>query len=161
MTKKTFLWLNTIISTVYLTGHLFDLFVVMPNWRAGSVELLTNYKTFFINADPGHFFRIVVPASVLLSVICFFLYLKSSDTKIKIMLSVHLVITLGAFLFTMFYFLPINNYIFWNKEITLEPVKTLDLVKKWVFGEHLRVVFGFVALIVSARALHLSYNKLP
>lgn len=160
MTKRVLLWLNIIISTAYLTGHLFDFFVVMSNWRAGSVELLTNYRAFFVNADPGHFFRIIVPVSVLISVISFFAYLKSNK-QIKIMLSVHLVLTLGAFLFTMFYFLPINNYIFWNKEITLEPVKTLDLVQKWVFGEHLRVVFGFLALIVSARALHLSYNKVP
>lgn len=159
MTKRTFLWLNTIISTVYLTGHLFDFFVVMSNWRTGNVELLTNFRAFFINADPGHFFRIVVPVSVLLSIISFFAYLKSNK-QIKILLSVHLVVTLGAFLFTMFYFLPINNYLFWNQGISLEPDLTMELVNKWVFGEHLRVLFGFVALIVSARALHLSYNKL-
>ncbi|MBK9106818.1 MAG: DUF1772 domain-containing protein [Saprospiraceae bacterium] len=159
MTKRIFLWLNTIISTVYLTGHLFDFFVVMSNWRAGTVELLTSYRTFFIHADPGHFFRIVVPVSVVLSVISFFAYWKS-DKQIKIMLSVHLVLTLGAFLFTMFYFLPINKYLFWNKEISLDPTLTMELVNKWVFGEHLRVVFGFVALIVSTMALHLSYTKL-
>ena len=159
MTKRTFLWLNTIISSVYLTGHLFDFFVVMSNWRTGNVELLTNFRAFFINADPGHFFRIVVPVSVLLSIISFFAYLKSNK-QIKILLSVHLVVTLGAFLFTMFYFLPINNYLFWNQGISLEPDLTMELVNKWVFGEHLRVLFGFVALIVSARALHLSYNKL-
>jgi Domain of unknown function (DUF1772) len=159
MTKRIFLWLNTLISTVYLTGHVFDFFVVMSNWRAGSVELLTNYRTFFINADPGHFFRIAVPASVLMSVISFFAYLKS-DKRIIMLLSVHLALTLGSFLFTMLYFLPINNYLFWSKEITLESFKTLDLVNKWVFGEHLRLLFGFVALLVAARALHLSYNKL-
>lgn len=159
MTKRIFLWLNTIISTVYLTGHLFDFFVVMSNWRDGSVESLNNYRTFFINADPGHFFRIAVPASLLMSVISFFAYLKT-DKRIKMLLSVHLVLTLGAFLFTMLYFLPINTYLFWSKEITLESIKTLDLVNKWVFGEHLRVLFGFVALVVAARTLHLSYNKL-
>lgn len=158
MTKGIILWLNTLISTVYLTGHLFDFFVVMSNWRDGSVESLTNYRTFFINADPGHFFRIAVPASVLMSVISFFAYLKS-DKRIKILLSIHLVLTLGAFLFTMFYFLPINNYLFWSKDITLESFKTLNLVNNWVFGEHLRVLSGIVALFVAARALHLSYNK--
>ena len=159
MTKRIFLWLNTILSTVYLTGHLFDFFVVMSNWRAGRVELLTGYRAFFIHADPGHFFRIVVPVSVLLSVISFFAYLKSNK-QIRILLSAHLVLTLGAFLFTMFYFLPINNYLFWNKEMSLDPSLTMELVNKWVLGEHLRVVFGFVALMVSARALHLSYIKL-
>lgn len=159
MTKRIFLWLNTIISTVYLTGHLLDYFVVMSNWRDGSVESLTRYRAFFINADPGLFFRIVVPASVLLSALSFFAYLKSNK-QIKIMLSIHLVLTLGAFLFTMFYFLPINDYLFWNKEISLEPALTMKLVNKWVLGEHLRVVFGIVALFVSARPLHLSYSKL-
>ncbi len=159
MTKGIFLWLNTIISTAYLTGHLFDFFVVMSNWRDGSVESLSKYRSFFINADPGYFFRIVVPASVLISALSFFAYLKS-DKRIKILLSIHLVLTLGAFLFTMLYFLPINNYLFWNKEITFEASKTLNLVNNWVFGEHLRVLFGFIALLVAARALHLSYNKL-
>ncbi|MFZ1702759.1 MAG: DUF1772 domain-containing protein [Saprospiraceae bacterium] len=158
MTKRIFLWFNTLISTAYLTGHLFDFFVVMSNWREGSVELLTNYRNFFINADPGNFFRVAVPASVLMSVVSFFAYWKS-DKRIQILLSVHLVLTLGTFLFTMLYFLPINNYLFWSKEITLESLKTLDLVNKWVFGEHLRLLFAFVALLVAARALHLSYNK--
>ncbi len=158
MTKRTLLWLNAFCASVYFTGHLFDFFVLMSNWRAGSVELLTNYRNFFINADPGIFFRIVVPASVLLSVISFLSYLKS-DKKIKILLGVHLGLTLGAFLFTMFYFLPINNYLFWSKEINFGPGKTMELAHKWVLGEHFRLVFGFISLLVSARALHLSYNK--
>lgn len=159
MSKRIFLWLNTVLASAYFTGHLFDFFVVMPNWRNGSVELLTNYRAFFINADPGAFFRIIVPVSVLVSVISFILYMKP-DKQIKIMLIVHLFLTLGAFLFTMFYFLPINNYLFWSKEIILEPAKTLDLAHKWVFGEHFRLIFGFFALVVSARVLHLSYSKL-
>lgn len=158
MKKRILLWLNAFFASAYFIGHLFDFLVVMPNWRAGNVELLINYRTFFVNADPGAFFRIFVIASVLISVISFFSYLKS-DKQIKIMLITNLVLTLGAFLFTMFYFLPINNYLFWSKEINLEPAKTMELAHQWVFGEHFRVVFGFVALIVSYRALHLSYVK--
>lgn len=157
MTKRILLWLNAFIAAAYFTGHLFDFLVVMPNWRAGEVELLMNYRSFFSNADPGAFFRIIVPASVLLSVISFLAYWKA-DKPVKVMLGMYLALTVGAFLFTMFHHLPINNYLFWGKDI-LEPARTMDLAQQWVLGEHVRVVCGFVSLIIAGRALHLSYPK--
>lgn len=158
MTKRSLLWLNTFLASVYFTGHLFDFFVTMPNWKDGSVESLLNYRTFFINADPGVFFRIVVPVSVLVSIVTFIVYFKS-NRPIKIMLTIHLILTLGAFLFTMFYFLPINDYLFWNKELIFDPEKTKHLADNWVMGEGFRLFFGLIALSTTARALHLSYSK--
>lgn len=158
MNKRNLLWLNTFLASVYFTGHLFDVFVTMPNWKNGSVESLLNYRAFFIHADPGVFFRIVVPASVLVSIITFIVYFKSYR-PLKVMLSIHLILTLGAFLFTMFYFLPINDYLFWNKGLNLEPEKTIRLAHNWVFAERFRLIFSFIALIASGRALHLSYSK--
>lgn len=158
MAKRIVLWLNAFIAAVYFTGHLFDFLVLVPNWRAGDVGSITQYRTFFVHADPGAFFRFMVPATVLLAVISFLSYWKA-DKKLKLMLGAYLALTLGAFLFTMFHFLPINGYLFWDKSIVLEPAKTLDMAHSWVSGEQLRVAFGFVAMLVAARALHLSYSK--
>ncbi|MBK6546201.1 MAG: hypothetical protein IPG12_13140 [Saprospiraceae bacterium] len=159
MTKQILLWLNFIFSVSYLTGHIFDYFVIMSNWKYGNIELLINYRSFFKNADPGVFFRIIVPATVIISLISFIAYLRN-DKKIIYILSVHFVLTIAAFLFTMFYFLPINNYLFWGNGINLEPVKTMALAKSWVLGENFRIIQGFLCVIASARALHLSYSKI-
>lgn len=157
MAKRIVLWLNAIIAAVYFAGHLFDLLVLVPNWRAGDVASITQYRAFFVHADPGRFFRFVVPATVLLAIISFLSYWKA-DKQLRLMLGAYLALVLGAFLFTMLHFLPINDYLFWGKAIVLEPGKTLELAHSWVFGEQLRVAFGFVAMVLAGRALHLSYS---
>ncbi|MBK6832472.1 MAG: DUF1772 domain-containing protein [Flavobacteriales bacterium] len=158
MAKRIVLWLNAFVAAVYFTGHLFDFLVLVPNWRAGDVEVITRYRAFFVHTDPGAFFRFVVPATILLAIVSFLSYWKA-DKKLRLMLGAYLVLTLGAFLFTMFHFLPINGYLFWDKTIVLEPAKTMELAHSWASGEQLRVAFGFVAMVVAGRALHLSYSK--
>ena len=158
MTKRILLWLNAFFACGYFIGHLFDYLVIIPNWKDGKVEGITKFREFFVSADPGAFFIIFVMAPVLFSLISFFLHLKS-DKSLKLMLSVYLIISLGLFIFTVLYFKPLNDYLFWSKEINFEPGKTMELISRWVLGDTIRLVFGFIALLVSGRALHLSYLR--
>ena len=158
MTKRILLWLNTFFACGYFIGHLFDYLVIIPNWEHGNVEGITKFREFFIKADPGAFFKIFVMAPILFALICFFSYLKS-EKKLRRVLGTYLAISLGAFVFTMFYFLPLNDYLFWSKEINFESIKTKEFISKWILGDTIRLVIGLAALLVSARALHLSYDE--
>lgn len=158
MTKRILLWLNAFFACGFFTGHLFDYMVIIPNWNDGNVVGITKFREFFITADPGAYFMIFALAPVLFAIICFFAYLKS-DKGIKKMLGAYLIISLGLFISYLAIFHPINEYLFFSKEINFEPVKTKELISKWVMSDTIRLVIGFFALLVSARVLHLSYQK--
>jgi hypothetical protein len=159
MTKRILLWINVFFACGHFTGHLFDTLVVVPNWKAGTVADISGFREFFVNADPGAYFAVFVMGPTLLAVISFLAYFKSHK-DIRMMLGIALVITLCSTLSTFLYFFPINNYLFWDKNMTLEPLKTRELVESWVFAERIRLIVGLVTLLISARALHLSYVRL-
>ncbi|MFZ1749860.1 MAG: DUF1772 domain-containing protein [Saprospiraceae bacterium] len=158
MNKRILLWLNVFFACGHFTGHLFDTLVIVPNWKEGSVEVITNFRAFFTNADPGAYFAIFVMAPTLFAILSFLFYYKT-HRDIKITLGLGLAITLISTASTFLYFFPINNYLFWGQDVILEPAKTKELVENWVFAERIRLIIGLAALLAAARALHLSYVK--
>lgn len=158
ISKRFFLWLNIFFAGGHFTGHLFDTLVIIPNWKAGTIDNLIRYNDFFVHTDPGSFFSIFVIGPTVMAIICFILYFKSKK-EIKIILGIGLIITIISTLSTFLYFFPINNYLFWGEDTILDPSRTKTLAAKWVLGEWFRLALGFITLIISARALHLSYDK--
>ncbi|MCF8238607.1 MAG: DUF1772 domain-containing protein [Saprospiraceae bacterium] len=158
MSKRTLLWLNAFFACGHFTGHLFDRLVVVPNWNAGTVDGIMAFHNFFQNADPGAYFSIFVMAPTLFAILSFLAYLRS-HTNLKKVLAIGLIITLCSTASTFLFFFPINNYLFWGKDIVLDPAQTSTLVTRWVFGEWFRIVAGLVTMILAGWAIHLSYKN--
>ena len=157
MSKRTLLWLNAFFACGHFTGHLFDRMVVVPNWNEGTVEGILSFHHFFQNVDPGAYFSIFVMAPTLFSILSFLFYFRSHP-DLKRVLGIGLIITLCSSASTFLFFFPINNYLFWGKDIVLDPVQTKAFVEKWVFGEWFRIAAGLVTMILAGWAVHLSYT---
>ena len=98
-----------------------------------------------------------MPISTLLSVLCFVVFYRFGN-PLRILLMFSLLIDLGIDAVTWHYFLPINDYLFYDDGQTLEPARVSKFVTSWVTADYLRVGLIMIGFYASVTALHLSYK---
>jgi hypothetical protein len=152
------LWLNTLVFCVYLSAHLFDIFILIPNWRSGTMEDIQLYNAFFHQTNPYDFYKVIMPVSTVLSFSCFIAYAHRGNPMLVFLL-IALLIDIGIDLVTWSFFLPINEYLFFEQGGDLQPDRVREYVRSWVTADYLRtglIVIGFYASLL---ALHYSYRS--
>ena len=156
MNFRFILWWNAIVFAAYLAGHLFDLFIIIPNWKSGSMEEIILFNDFFHKTNPVNYYRIVMYISTSLSLISFLLYMGKGN-PVQILLLISLLIDLLIDAVTIYYFTPINEYLFFEDGGMLEPERVKQFVTSWITADYLRVALIMVGFYASVRAVHFSY----
>ena len=153
---KYLLWLNAMTFAFYLAGLLFDILILVPNWRSGSLEEIKLFNDFFHVAQPADFFKVIMPVSTGLSGICFFVFFNRGN-PILILLTISLLIDIGIDAVTWHYFVPINEYLFLDGG-QLNPERVSEYVNSWITADYLRVGLIMIGFYASIGAVHFSYR---
>lgn len=155
MTTTAILWATMLLYCVYFAGHLYDLIANVPNWRSGEVDDVRRYRDFYQRSDPKYFFAPLVVALPLVSLIGLVL-IWSQGTSLRIISGLAFAIALGVSVWTVRYFVPINNYI-WAGEYDAATLKRY--VTGWVRGEYVRIVMIGIGLICAIVAVQMSQGN--
>lgn len=150
------LWSNAIVFAVYLAGHLFDIFIIIPNWQSGSLEEMVAFNEFFHKTNPVNYYKVIMYVSTALSLICVLLSLRVGGTMFVLLL-IALVIDILIDIITLHYFTPMNEYLFLEQGGLLEPERVKAYVRQWVTADYLRVALITIGFYTSVRAVHFSY----
>jgi hypothetical protein len=148
--------MNAVVFCVYLAAHLFDIFIIVPNWRSGTVEEIRLYNAFFDVTDPRNFFQFLRPISILISILCLVAYWRRGS-PIRTLVIIAFLIDVGIYLFTSLYFSPINDYLFLVDQSSLDPALVSDMVSKWIASNYIRIALVTVGFYTSVRAVHFAY----
>jgi hypothetical protein len=152
------LWINALVFCIYLSGHLFDIFIIVPNWNAGTVDEIALYNAFFHSTDPRYFFSIIRPFSIAISFICLVLY-WSRGTPVRVLLLIGFLIDILIYIVTLSYFSPINDYLFLKEPTTMDPSLVKGFVSQWIASNYIRIALITVGFYASLRAVHFSYRR--
>lgn len=155
---KFLLWLNALTFAFYLAGLLFDILILVPNWKSGSLEEIQLFNNFFHKTQPADFYRVVMPISTALSVICFIVFFNRGN-PILMLLTISLLIDIGIDAVTLHYFVPINEYLFLDKGGELNPQRVSEYVNSWITADYLRVGLIMIGFYASIAAVHFSYRS--
>ncbi len=153
-----FLWCNALVFAFYLAGHLFDIFILVPNWKSGSLQDIEVYNTFFHFTNPFDYYQVIMPVSTALSIICLAVFFRRGN-PIAGLLVVSLLIDLGIDAVTLHFFVPINKYLFFEQGGVLTADRVHDYVKSWITADYLRVGLIMIGFYASVAALHFSYPR--
>jgi len=152
------LWCNALVFTFYLAGHLFDVAILVPNWKSGTLADIELFNAFFHFTNPTDYFYFIMPVSTALSVICFLVFFNRGN-PILILLSISLLIDIAIDAVTLHYFVPINEYLFWEQGGALSPERVHEYVKGWVTADYLRIGLIMIGFYASVAAVHFSYKR--
>lgn len=152
------LWCNAIIFAIYLGGLLFDILVLVPNWRAGTIEEIKLFNDFFHKTQPAEYYRVIMPVSTALSVLCVIVFFNRGN-PILILLTLSLLIDIGIDAVTWHYFVPINEYLFLDDGGALNADRVREYVNSWITADYLRIGLIMIGFYASIAAVHFSYRS--
>jgi hypothetical protein len=152
------LWCNALVFAFYLAGLLFDLFILVPNWRSGTVNEIQVFNAFFHYTDPVDFYKAIMPVSTGLSVICFVVFANRGNPMLMF-LAISLLIDIGIDAVTLHYFIPINQYLSLEQGSELNPQRVSDYVRSWITADYLRIGLIMIGVYAAVAAVHYSYRK--
>jgi hypothetical protein len=155
---KFLLWCNAIVFAIYLAGHLFDILIIIPNWKSGSIEEIILFNDFFHKTNPVNYYRIIMWISTVLSVLCFVVAWPMGN-PVRTLLGISLVIDILIDIVTWHYFTPINEYLFLEQGGELQQARVREYVTQWVVADYLRVGLIMIGFYTSILAVHFSYKK--
>lgn len=159
MKYRFLLWLNALIFCIYLSGHLFDITIIIPNWNSGTLEEIRLYNDFFDRTDPRHFFLYIRPVSIAVSFICLLVF-WTQGTLLRVFLLISFIIDILIYVVTLYYFSPINDYLFLVDVVTYDEDLVRTYVSQWIASNYIRIALITVGVYTSLRAVHFSYpNK--
>ena len=158
MNFRFLLWLNAIVFAVYLAGHLFDIFIIIPNFRSGSVEEIMLFNDFFHKTNPVNFYRVIMWISCGISLLCFITYLRAGNPILG-MLMISVVIDMLLYMVTMYYIRPMNEYLLTNQVGVLYQEGVAEYVRIWITANYLRIGLIVIGFYASVLAIHFSYSR--
>ncbi len=151
MIAKFFLWATVFLFSFYFSGHLFDLTVNVPNWKSGEIADVMLYRDFYHQSSPSVYFAPLVLGTPIISLITLLLVWKSGGAT-RILVCAALVIALGVTVWTVLFFVPINQYISTGQ---YDPVELKEVVARWVLYDYLRLALVGIGLVCSFLASQL------
>ena len=155
---QCFLWLSVLSCGIGLGAKLFDLVVVAGAWSASppaSFALLPYGPRYPI--DPGDFF---IPLSAIIVIGIFGAIVAGwrSPRRLRIWLLIPAVVFLITWAVTPTVFWPMINQLYGTATGKLETTdaESIQLARRWVIWDSIRVGLIAVSFIASVRALNLS-----
>jgi hypothetical protein len=136
MTARLLLWLTVVIFCFHLGGHLFDILANQPNWRSGEVADVSQLRDFYAKASPTIFFAIITISGPFVSLAAL-LSVWKQKAPVTVYLGIAFLIALLVLIWTVTFFVPINQYLFSTADY--EPEKLSELVSRWITMEYFRV----------------------
>ena len=145
-----------LLFSFHFAGHLFDIIANQPNWKSGTITDVSNYRDFYVHSSPKYYFILIVLGS---PVVCLLALISvwSNGNRIKIFVGASFLISLIVLLFTVIFFVPINEYIFSTS--TYDGVKLKDMVSRWITMEYIRFLLIGLGLVTSILGLEEFYKK--
>lgn len=158
MKSPFLLWLNAVVFCLYLAAHWFDILIIVPNWKSGTVEDLRLYHAFFHTTDPRQFFTFLRPVSITISLLCLFFYWYKGS-PVRMLMVISFLIDVLLYVVTLFYFSPINDFLFLDDGAPSDPAAVQEYVKKWIASNYIRIALITVGVYASLAAVHFSYRR--
>ncbi len=137
MITKISLWLTVILFSFYFAGHLFDLTANIPNWESGEIADVEKYRDFYSQASPKNYFLLLVLGTPIISLISSGLVWKTAGSS-RYYLAATFVLSVIVLIFTITYFVPINEYIF--SSAAYDPVELKEMVSNWISADYIRIL---------------------
>lgn len=153
-----FIWLSVITFSLYFSGHLFDLSAVVPNWRLGDLESITRYRQFFHNATPRTYFNPVIFLGAVIPTVTLILS-WNINMELRTSMGITTITGIALLVFTLVYFDPKNEYLFYSEQLDEKTVETL--VNQWVYGDIGRLFLSAVGFLASLNAMRAFYRRRP
>ena len=146
---KLFLWATLLFFSFYFSGHLFDIIANVPNWESGEVNDVQLYRDFYHKSSPTRYFAPLVLGTPVVSLIALILVWKKGR-RTRTLLAASFLIAVGVSIWTILFFVPINQYI---QTAEYNPLELKRLVTKWVRYDYLRLAVLGIGLASSLLAL--------
>lgn len=151
MITTFFLWLTVLLFSFYFAGHLFDLLVNIPNWKSGEISDVVKYREFYSQSSPKNYFLLLVTSTPIISMISLGLVWHIAGS-VRYFLAAAFVLSVIVLIFTLKYFVPINEYIF--NTTTYDQVELKELVSKWISADYLRLLLLGIGMLTAIAGLN-------
>ncbi len=146
-----FLWLTVILYSFYFAGHMFDLLANVPNWKSGEINDVSSYRDFYSKSTPKNYFFPIVVGTPVISLITL-IFVWNYKNPVTLLIAFSFLISIIVFVFTLRFFVPINEYILKSSEYDAETLKYK--VSRWVKMDYVRILMVGVGLITSILGLN-------
>jgi|SRR5690606_5455231 len=148
--RKTVLYAAVAFSSGLFFTLIYNSVVNAANWESNVPHSITATRDFFVVANPGTFFKVVDPATSLLTVIALVLYFKKP--AIRSVLAVAILCYIISMVLTFTYFYPRNEMMFISEQ--LPEMHTLKkAVSEWGRMGWVRSLLSLGGLICTFLAL--------
>lgn len=144
------LWLTVILFSFYFAGHLFDLLANIPNWKSGEIADIVKYRDFYSQASPKNYFLVLVAGTPIISLVSLVLVWQTAGSA-RYFMAVTFILSLIVLIFTLKYFVPINEYIF--NSTTYNQAELKELVSKWVKADYFRLLLVGTGMLTAIGGL--------
>lgn len=151
MITKISLWLTVILFSFYFAGHLFDLVANIPNWKSGEIGDVEKYRDFYNQASPKNYFLLLVLGTPIISLISLGLIWQSGGPS-RYFIAVAFVISVIVLVFTIKYFVPINEYIF--SSANYDPLELKTKVSNWISADYFRIFLIGTGMLTAIAGLN-------
>ena len=121
------------------------------------MEEIRLFNEFFHRTEPVDFYKIIMPISTVLSVLSFIVFFRRGNPMLML-LTISLLIDVGIDAVTLHYFMPINEYLFFEEGGALQPQRVSEYVNAWITADYLRVGLIMIGFYASIGAVHFSYR---
>jgi hypothetical protein len=149
--RKITLYAAVAFSSGLFFTLVYNSIVNAANWESNIPQSITATRDFFVVANPGTFFQIVDPTTMLLTVLSLILFWKRS-TSIRLFLGIALVCYISSMILTFNYFYPRNDIMFLSKQ--LPDTETLKKAAfEWGRMGWVRCLLSLAGLVCSFLAL--------
>lgn len=148
--RKIVLYSAIAFSSGLFFSLVFNSIVNAANWESNIPHSITATRDFFVVANPGTFFQVVDPTTMLLTVLALILLWKSSS--IRMFLGIALLCYISSMILTFTYFYPRNDLMFTSEQ--LPDIETLKkAATEWGRMGWVRCLLSLAGLVCSFIAL--------
>jgi hypothetical protein len=149
--RKIVLYAAVAFSSGLFFTLVYNSIVNSANWESNIPQSITAARDFFIVANPGTFFQLVDPTTMLLTVLALILSWKQSSS-IRLFLGIALLCYVSSMILTFTYFYPRNEVMFLSKQ--LPDTETLKkAASEWGRMGWVRSLLSLAGLICTFIAL--------
>lgn len=149
--RKIVLYAAVAFSSGLFFTLVYNSIVNAANWESNIPQSITATKDFFVVANPGTFFQVVDPTTMLLTVLALILIWKQSSS-IRLVLGIALLCYVSSMILTFTYFYPRNDIMFLSKQ--LPDTETLKkAASEWGRMGWVRCLLSLAGLVCTFIAL--------
>jgi Domain of unknown function (DUF1772) len=150
--RKIVLYAAVAFSSGLFFTLVYNSIVNAANWESNIPRSITATRDFFVVANPGTFFQVVDPTTMLLTVLALILFWKQSSF-IRMFLGIALLCYISSMILTFTYFYPRNDVMFTSEQ--LPDIETLKkAASEWGRMGWVRCLLSLAGVVCSFLALN-------